>query len=393
MRILWSSNAIWAHTGYGVQAKYLLPRFRALGHEVAQFAWYGLQGAKVQMGDILIYPCGYNAWGNDIIGAHAAHFRADVVISLMDIWVLPPNYRELVGRPWVCWFPVDHYPCPDAILERAKTADYPVTYSKFGQRAMRERGLDCHYIPHGVDTEVFRPGDQAEARRALKVPEDCGFLAVMVAANKGVPSRKAFPENLWAFAQFARKRKDLNPYVYLHTEIGTALGGVDIMKLAEALGIQGRVLCVDQYLYRLGLPPEYLAQVYQAADVLLAASCNEGFGIPIIEAQACGCPVITTDWTSMPELTVNGISVTPAQLAWTPMNSWVAVPSVVGIYEALLAIADRTEEEKRSLAAKGRETIEREYSWDVCIERYWKPFLEQVEADLAGKGSLSGQGG
>ena len=37
-----------------------------------------------------------------------------------------------------------------------------------------------------------------------------------------------------------------------------------------------------------------------------------GFGVPLIEAQACGCPVVTTDFASMPELVRHGIAVRPA---------------------------------------------------------------------------------
>ena len=41
---------------------------------------------------------------------------------------------------------------------------------------------------------------------------------------------------------------------------------------------------------------------YNAADALVFASLHEGFGIPILEAMACGCPVITSNKSSMPEV-------------------------------------------------------------------------------------------
>lgn len=41
---------------------------------------------------------------------------------------------------------------------------------------------------------------------------------------------------------------------------------------------------------------------YQAADVLVYPSFNETFGLPILEAMACGCPVVTSDTSSMPEI-------------------------------------------------------------------------------------------
>ncbi|MBY0436488.1 MAG: glycosyltransferase family 4 protein [Cyclobacteriaceae bacterium] len=51
-----------------------------------------------------------------------------------------------------------------------------------------------------------------------------------------------------------------------------------------------------------------LVQVYHSADVLFFASTYEGFGLPIIEAQACGLPVITSNFGSMAEITENGKS-------------------------------------------------------------------------------------
>lgn len=383
MRILWSSNAVWAHSGYGIQAKYLLPRFQQMGHKVAQFAWYGLQGAAIHVGDMPIYPIGNDRWGSDIIGAHVAHFRADVVVSLMDIWVLPPDYRERCGVPWVCWFPVDHEPAPSLVVERAKTADYPVVYARFGERMMANEGLACHYIPHGVDCGVYAPGSKAESRRKIGLPED-GFLCAMVAANKGTPSRKAIAEQIMAFAAFAKERPDLNPHLYLHMDVSTAQNGIDVRALVRSLGISERVRNVDQYLNTVGLPEEYLAHVYNAADVLLAAAMSEGFGIPIIEAQACGCPVITTNATSMPELTFNGIATEPAQPYWTPMGAWIAMPSVANITEALRQVSEWGEAERADRAQFGLEQVRQNYSWDVCVERYWRPFLERVEHDIEG---------
>lgn len=384
MRILWSSNAIWACTGYGVQAKHLLPRFVELGHEVAQFAWYGLRGAKLRAAGITLYPAVGDPWGTDVIGAHVKDFKADVVISLQDIWVLPEDYRERVGVPWVCWFPVDQEPAPPKVVERAKTADYPVVYSRFALEQMEKAGLTCHYIPHGVNVEVYRPEDKVAARRELGLPETA-FVAGMVAANKGYPSRKAFPENLEAFARFAARRKDLDPVLYLHTDKSTRQGGVDLVALAEALGIRDRVYFVDQYYYHMGLPEEQMAVTYNAFDVLLAASMGEGFGIPIVEAQACGVPVIVTRCSSMPELVYNGLTVQPVQRFWTPLNSWAFLPSVDGIVEALEAIAARSEQDRQAMAKRGRDAMVAFYSWDVCVDVYWQPFLEQVEEDVGAR--------
>lgn len=383
MRILWSSNALWANTGYGVQARHLLPRLKALGHEVAQFAWYGLHGSTIEASGIRIYPGYADPWGLDVITGHIQHFKADLLISLQDLWVLPPDYVKLVhqgGAKWAAWFPIDHDPAPELVLQQAITADYAINYSRFGQEEAKAKGIDCPYIPHGIADAFFNCSlTKEEARDRLKLPQDA-YLATMVAANKSNPSRKAFPEILTAWKKFADEHPEA--LLYMHTQEESP-EGIEFPGLLAALGIDTkRVRFCDQYLNAIGaFTEEYLATLYTASDVLLAASRSEGFGIPIVEAQACGCPVITTDAHSMPELTWNGICTEPAQLEWTLLGSWIACPSIANIRDAMEEIYNWTPEQRTDNAMIGCREAE-SYKWNEVVSRYWKPFLEQVEADI-----------
>jgi glycosyltransferase involved in cell wall biosynthesis len=204
----------------------------------------------------------------------------------------------------------------------------------------------------------------------------------MVAANKGFPSRKAFGENLMAFGEFAKTRPEA--LLYLHTVRGGQQGGVNFDALIPACGIPwDKVRFVDQYLNAIGLQSEYMASIYQATDVLMASSMGEGFGIPIVEAQACGCPVITTAWTSSPELTVNGICTAPAQPSWTLLDSWMCTPSVVNILDALNAIYAWEPSYRGMMAARGIANVYQHYDWDMLVRDHWAPFLARVEADIA----------
>ncbi len=385
VRILWSSNAIWATTGYGIQAQYLLPRLKALGHEVAQFAWYGLQGARLKLNDLIMYPAVSDIWGNDIIGAHVADFKADLVISLQDIWVLPPNYAELVGVPWMPWFPVDQAPAPPVIVERAKTARYPTTYSHFGQEAMRGAGLECAYIPHGVDCDLFKPRERGQCRKRLKLPDEA-FIVAMVGANQGSPARKGFPEAFKAFKVFHDEHPEA--LLYMHTLTKQQRGGIDLERLMASIDgfPKQAVRFVSQYHYVVGMPAEYLVDLYNAADVLLQCSYNEGFGLPLIEAQACGCPVLATNNTSMPELVFSGALIDVVQDFYSPLDlgGWVGIPSIPSIVEKLEWAYDMLHGEKARewLTAKARQGA-LAYDWGKVVAEYWKPFLERVEADMA----------
>ncbi len=73
--------------------------------------------------------------------------------------------------------------------------------------------------------------------------------------------------------------------------------GAALERLAARLGIAGRV----HFLAAVDQPA--LVQLYSAAAMLLHPSFIEGFGNPLAEAMACGCPVVTSDCSAMPEVT------------------------------------------------------------------------------------------
>ena len=251
----------------------------------------------------------------------------------------------------------------------------PIAFTRFAQDALAEAGLDALYVPHGIDTTVFRPSPRAEARAALGISEDV-FLVGMVAANKGSsPARKGWDEAFQAFAEFHRQHPDSR--LYLHTELQAAIG-LHLPTLVQACGIPAEaVIACDQYRYIVGAhPPEYLALAYSAMDVLLNPAYGEGFGIPIVEAQACGTPVIATDWTAMPELVGAGWLVDGDRL-WTAQGSWWKRPRVGEIVEALeVAYA---EQGKHGEAAR---EFALAYDARLVMDERWTPALAELEAGM-----------
>lgn len=382
MRILWFSNAPWAKTGYGNQTAMLWHRLQALGYPVTLASNYGLQGAPldIQEGDqkAKVLPTGYTTHGNDIIASHARYAKADIVITLYDAWVFDP---AVTGRfRWVPWAPIDHRPAPPPVVRALKAAYQPVAYSKFGYEMMKEAGLDPRYVPHGIDTRVMHPVPRAEARERLGFPPevaDYDFLAVMVAANKGTPSRKSFAQVLWAWKEFLNDHP--NALLYMHTIAGPQLNGMDLEEQLDALHIPPKnILFADPYWSVMGYPDAYMAHIYSAADVLVSPSMGEGFGLPIVEAQACGCPVITGNWTSMPELTFEGWTV-EGEPFFTPQGAWQYIPYIKGIQDGLCAAYDARN--NQGIRSRAREKAEA-YDVDRVVRKYWKPLLEELDAEI-----------
>jgi len=261
---------------------------------------------------------------------------------------------------------------PAPVLNVVKEAWKPLVYSRFGEKMMQQAGIDCTFIPHGIDTAVYRPIDQTKARDLLQWPQD-RYIVGMIAANKDRPSRKAFAANLSAFAAFQKDHPDA--MLYLHTQLDGRVGGEDLTGLINALGIQN-VMAPDPYGLLLGYPDEHMAHIYNAIDVLLSVSMGEGFSMTPLESQACGTPVIVGMWTATEELLFGGWGVDKADTEpfWTGLNAWQRWPHAAAIKQAL------DEAWRGDRAAMGQLGIigAQQYDADVVTATYWKPFLESV---------------
>ena len=307
----WWSNSPHAPTGYGTQTKAVAHRLADQGFPVSIGSNYGLEGVGVQ--DVTeggspcpVYPRGYDGYSQDTIAAHWKDWsrrnpdRPSLLVTLYDVWVLTaPSLREVPAI--ASWVPLDHMTVPPKVLNWLRQPNVaPIAMSRFGRDALERLDVQATYIPHTFE-DVFRPRDRAAADDLLDVPQDA-FVVMMNAANKGrAPTRKAWSENLLALAMFLKDHPDA--VAYIHTEPVTPFG-IDLPALAEAAGIpKDRLTFPGAYPYRIGAYSEdMLARLYSRADVLLAVSMGEGFGIPTVEAQACGTRVIGSDCAATPEL-------------------------------------------------------------------------------------------
>jgi glycosyltransferase involved in cell wall biosynthesis len=210
----------------------------------------------------------------------------------------------------------------------------------------------------------------------MGIDDPDAFVVMMNSANKGrTPPRKCWGENLLAFSVFAQSRPDA--ILYLHTDSSAALGGVDLPRLVRSCGIKAdQVRIVDQYLYRTNIPQTALAALYSSANVLLATSAGEGFGIPVIEAQACGLPVIVSNFSAQPELVGDGWII-DGQPLWDPnQDSWFFTPTIHRIIEAL----EQAYERERGVLSTAAMEFAKDYEADAVFAKYWRPIMERLAA-------------
>ena len=383
LRILWYSNAPFVPTGYGTQTAQAVTRLIKEGHEVAIHAMYGLEGVSSNWNGIKMYPRGMAPYSDDVLVAHGMDWAngnpklPSLMMTLFDVWPLKSKSLDMVANI-ASWVPIDHAPCPGDVVDWCKKPNVkPIAMSRFGEQMLNDADVECFYAPHGIEP-VFNPdakfvnGDKQFTGRALMgdIPDD-KFVVMMNAANKGAsPSRKSFAENLLAFGIFAQDKPDA--ILYLHTEKDGAMGGINLIALLHACGIRDdQYKIVDQYAYRTGFPQQALATMYAAADVLLSASMGEGFGLAVIEAQACGTRVIVSDFTAQPELVGSGWAVEVQPFWDNAQRSWFCTPQVGSIVDALKHAYN---------APRGVDQVAvdfaKAYNADAVWEAHWKPVMK-----------------
>jgi glycosyltransferase involved in cell wall biosynthesis len=205
----------------------------------------------------------------------------------------------------------------------------------------------------------------------MGVPEDA-FLVGMVAANKanGSIHRKAFAENLLAFALY--RKENPNSYLYIHTEPSRVFGGFDIATLMKAVGLPlDAVLFPDPVKLRYGYSSEEMAGIYSSFDVLLHASYGEGFGVPAIEAQACGTRVIGSNWAATPDLLGEDSFLVGGQPFWDEaQSSFFMTPLIPDLIKALKEASNNRGHSATSV------TFARQFDADKVWNEYWVPFLK-----------------
>ena len=384
--IFWYSNSARATTGYGQQTNQVISRLIKDGHSLGVLENFGMEtGLPMKINGALCYPRGYDHYSNDVFPLSAEDFftrhsdMPQLIFTLYDVWVLDnPAYEKMEFNSWT---PIDHEGITPAVLTWLNKPNVkPIAMSKHGHELMNKDGIVNTYIPHAIEkvyeyTPITKMpnGEQKDMRDVINVPKD-SFLVLMNAANKGVhPVRKSFGEAIMAFAEFAKKNKDA--VLYLHTDVqGTH--GIPLMPLFQQLNIQGRVFFPSYYTYFNGLNQHLMAGLYSAADVLLMPSMGEGFGIPSIEAQACGTRVIVSDFSAQPELVGDGFLV-EGQRWWNPsQNQYLFTPFIHSIVDALQQAYD-TKMDKSNKAIE----FAKQFDADLVYETKWRPYISQLIAE------------
>jgi glycosyltransferase involved in cell wall biosynthesis len=171
-----------------------------------------------------------------------------------------------------------------------------IAVSESGKRDILEHtGVDeqrVTVVPNGVDLDKFRPQDSEESRS--RVRRELGLsLPYLLYVSRLEHPGKNHVRLIQAFARLKRDRSLPHQLV---------LAGPDWTRaeaIHEAVALSGVAGDIRLPGY---VPGDLLPALYTAADLVVFPSLYEGFGLPILEAMACGTPVACSNVSSMPEV-------------------------------------------------------------------------------------------
>lgn len=212
------------------------------------------------------------------------------------------------------------------------------------------------WLPLGVDTARFRPGEMAAPRA---IPRLLHVAALAPVKDPGTLIRAL------AVAQAAGQPAELRL-------IGGGSAEAATRALAARLGLADRVQ------FGGALPHDALPAVYAAADLFVFSSRHEAQGMALLEAAACGLPVVGTAVGVLPDLA------DPRR--GPPAAVVVPVADALALGEAIVGLL-RDPERRAALAAAGPARVRADYSLERAAERFGAAYRE-----LVGDGSPSPPG-
>ena len=156
-----------------------------------------------------------------------------------------------------------------------------------------------HTIHNGVGPEFFYTSPEIARQH---VADQLGIDYPYVLYVGKLQARKNVIGLIRAYARYRRESNSPAKLLLVGRKVETSEG---IDATIEELGLQREVVQLGYLPPPSDDPESPLPYLYSAARMFVLPSFYEGFGIPILEAMACGCPVITSNATSLPEVAGN----------------------------------------------------------------------------------------
>jgi glycosyltransferase involved in cell wall biosynthesis len=339
----------------------------------------------------------FGQWRFDLV---VAHFKPDIVIDFRDIF-MSLFQRTSVFRnkfQWILAPTIDSFPIRSEWIDSLNNCDILLTHTNWAKTQIEDNyGIKVYdVVQDSIDTSIYRPLNKYAIRQAYGLSNPNALIIGSVMRNQ---KRKLIPELIRIMSTLIQNNNSL--YLYLHTSY-PELSGWDIPKLLIEYDVYHRVLfsyickecqhfvpmlwkgevyqcpkCHKQTLVlsssSKGVNDETLCKIYNMFDIYIQYAICEGFGIPPLEAAACGIPFITVNHGAMKELgqNFNADLVDISQYYREQENSSDRVyPDNFDCINKIQSFINKTEIERIKLKEKYRAITLNKYSWDLTAKKF-----------------------
>lgn len=419
MRILWISEAPYLNTGYAVYTKNVLSYLSSLpDFEIIQLGVYAEEGDNRNYN----YPWriipnqpntnvpeyksseinAFGAWKFDEI---CSQFKPDVVCNIGDLWM----FEFILRSPYAKYFNTvimptcDSEPQPRQWVEIYSKIDKVLAYNDWSRKELEYRGLTnvVGTAPPVADSK-FYPYDHM---KRLRVRSQMGFgNEVIFGTVMRNQARKLFPQLFNAFREFLNYGK---AKLICHTSFPDK--GWDIPQLLKRYNLSSQVLftykCSKCEAFSLdsfkscikecprcrhvssklcnvesGIDTDQLCSIYNLMDLYLQPCTNEGFGMPLCEAAACGVPIAATNYSAPEDILnkLNGYKLDYVRSCNVTDNIDKAVVSVESITNVMREIYNTPKEVLNKKRLETRRLFESEYGTWEKTSRVWENVIGQA---------------
>ena len=433
-RILFCSEATFLNTGYATYTREILNYLHSTGkYEIAEMAAYGQRNdpraanipwkyygvqpntdcePKATEQEIQAYSQGgTNQFGEWIFEHVCLDFMPDIVCDIRDFWMLDFAERSPF-RPyfnWVVMPTVDARPQARQWVATYASADACLTYSDWAGGVLKDQSggkIKYHGSAPPSAHPAYAPIENKKMHK-LKFGIDPEYKIIgTVMRNQ---RRKLYPDLFEAFRKFLDKSENKKYYLYCHTSYPDL--GWDIPELLLQHDLSSHVLftyicpetkkpfpslfqdAVAQSPFtgkwgatlsnvKNGASYEDLSAIQNLFDLYTQYANCEGFGLPYVEAAACGVPVCGTDYSAMESeiRKLQGHPIKPAALYKELETGCLrAVPDNDAAAEYFRHFfEDKTDEERVAEGKRTRANFEKHFQWDMSGNK-WEKIFDSME--------------